>query len=298
MLSDYKIFDGHCDSVSVKNLLHTKTNLNPRDMKKYPGYIQVFAICAAAKHPPYLFNKRMIKRYDRLVHNWEISKILTLKDLENVQYGGILALEGADAIRNLSHIDMFYNLGVRLITLTWNNDNSIASGIGSEIDNGLSDFGRKAAKKCEELGIVIDLSHIGVKGFYDVAEIAEKPFICSHSNSRTVYEHKRGLSDEQFKILVEKGGVSGINFAPYFLGEKASVKDVLLHIEHFCSLGGEKNIGLGSDFDGIEYMPEGCTGAKFMQVIAEELLKHNYKEETVKDIMHNNFMRVFKRILK
>ena len=79
---------------------------------------------------------------------------------------------------------------------------------------------------------------------------------------------------------------------------KKEIKDILLHIEHFCSLGGEKNIGLGSDFDGIEYMPKGCAGAKFMRVIAEELLKHNYKEETVKDIMHNNFMRVFKRILK
>ncbi len=297
MLSDYKVIDGHCDSVSVKNLLHTKTQLNPRDMKKYRGYIQVFAICAATKHPPYLFNKRMIEHYDRLVHSWDIEKILTADDLDNVKYGGILAIEGADAIHNLSQLRMFYDKGVRLITLTWNNDNDIATGIMSEEDNGLSDFGRLVVKECEELGIVIDLSHISVKSFYDVAEIATKPFVCSHSNSRTVYEHKRGLSDDQFKVLIEKGGVSGINFAPYFLGENASVKDILLHIEHFCSLGGGKNIGLGSDFDGIEYMPEGCSGAKFMDVIAEELLKNNYSEDTVRDILCNNFMRVFRQIL-
>ena len=297
MLSDYKVFDGHCDSVTVKNLLHTKTQLSSRDMRKYPAYIQVFAICSQGRHP-YLFNRRMIERYNRLVHNWGIEKILTADDLGNTQYGGILALEGADSIHNLSALNMFYKLGVRLITLTWNNDNDVATGIMSENDKGLSDFGRMVVKECENLGIMIDLSHISVKSFYDVAEIAEKPFICSHSNSRTVYEHKRGITDNQFKILVSKGGVSGINFAPFFLGEDASVKDILLHIEHFCSLGGEKNIGLGSDFDGIEYMPKGCSGATFMQIIAEELLKNNYKEETVRDIMHNNFIRAFKEILR
>ena len=298
MLSDYKVFDGHCDSITVKNLLHTKTNLSPRDMYKYPGYIQVFYICCERGTRAYEHNRRYIKRYDRLIYNWGIEKILTRDDLIKVQYGGILGLEGADSVNNIASLRMFYNLGVRSLTLTWNNNNSVATTIKSEEDCGLTSFGRKVVNECENLGIMIDLSHISEKSFYDVAEIAENPFICSHSNSRKVYEHDRGLTDNQFKTLVEKGGVSGINFAPYFLGEDASVKEILLHIEHFCSLGGEKNIGLGSDFDGIEYMPKGCTGAKFMQAIAEELLKHNYKEETVKDIMHNNFMRVFKRILK
>lgn len=296
MLSDYKVFDGHCDSITVKNLLHTKTNLNPRDMYKYPGYIQVFAICPAGK-PSYLHNRRFIKRYDRIVFNWGIEKILSADDLDRVDYGGILALEGADSIHNLSAIRMFYDLGVRLFTLTWNNNNAISSAIMADKDNGLTDFGRMVVKECENLGIMVDLSHISEKGFYDVAEIARKPFICSHSNSRAVFEHKRGLTDDQFKTLVGKGGVSGINFAPYFLGDDPSVKDILLHIEHFCSLGGEWNIGLGSDFDGIEYMPNGCSGAKFMNVIAEELLKNNYSEAVVKGIMYDNFARVFKEIL-
>ncbi len=297
MLSDYRVFDGHCDTITVKNLLHTKTNLNPRDMYKYPGYIQVFAICAVGK-PSYLHNRRFIKRYDRLVYNWGIEKILTADDLDWVDYGGILAIEGADSIHNLSSIRMFYDFGVRLFTLTWNNNNAISSAIMSESDNGLTGFGRMVVKECENLGIMIDLSHISEKGFYDVAEAAKKPFICSHSNSRAVYEHRRGLSDEQFKILVEKGGVSGINFAPYFLGENAGVEDIVRHIEHFCSLGGEKNIGIGSDFDGIECMPLGCNGAEFMNTIAEELLKNNYSEDTVSDILYNNFVRIFKKILK
>lgn len=296
MLSDYKIFDGHCDSITVKNLLHTKTHLNHRDMYKYPGYIQVFAICPEGK-ASYLHNRRFIKRYDRLVFNWGLRKILSAEDLECADYGGILALEGADSIHNLTSIRMFYDLGVRLFTLTWNNNNAISSAVKSAVDNGLTDFGRMVVKESEKLGIMIDLSHISEKGFYDVAEIAGKPFICSHSNSRAVYEHNRGLTDDQFRTLIEKGGVSGINFAPYFLGDDPSVKDILLHIEHFCSLGGEKNIGIGSDFDGIEYMPNGCSGAKFMNVIAEELLKNNYSEKTVRNIMYGNFFRVFKQVL-
>ncbi len=296
MLSDYKVFDGHCDSITVKNLLHTKTHLNHRDMYKYPGYIQVFAICPEGK-ASYLHNRRFIKRYDRLVFNWGLRKILSAEDLKCADYGGILALEGADSIHNLTSIRMFYDLGVRLFTLTWNNNNAISSAVKSAVDNGLTDFGRMVVKESEKLGIMIDLSHISEKGFYDVAEIAGKPFICSHSNSKAVYEHNRGLTDDQFRTLIEKGGVSGINFAPYFLGDDPSVKDILLHIEHFCSLGGEKNIGIGSDFDGIEYMPNGCSGAKFMNVIAEELLKNNYSEKTVRNIMYGNFFRVFKQVL-
>lgn len=298
MLSDYKVFDGHCDSVTIKNLLHTKGQLRICDMEKYPGYIQVFAICAVDE-PAYSFVKHHIKRYDRLVHNWRLEKILSKNDLKNASYGAILALEGADALHSsVSALRRFYNMGVRLLTLTWNHNNAVASSIESQVDNGLCDFGRKIVKECENLGVVIDLSHIGVKGFYDVAEIAQKPFVCSHSNSRAVYEHKRGLTDDQFKILVKKGGVSGINFAPYFLGENAGIEDIVRHIEHFCSLGGEKSIGLGSDFDGIEYMPRGCSGADFMTVIAEALLKNNYREETVRDILYGNFYRVFREILK
>lgn len=298
MLSDYKIFDAHCDSITVKNLLHTKKQLEPRDMYKYPGYIQVFAICCEQGARAYGHNKHFIERYDRLISNWGFEKILSRDDLLNTQYGGILGIEGADAINNLATLRMFYNMGVRALTLTWNNNNSIATAVKSKEDNGLTDFGRKVVKECENLGIVTDLSHISVKSFYDVAEIAEKPFICSHSNSRTLYEHDRGLTDDQFKILVSKGGVAGINFAVYFLGKDPSVKEIVDNVEYFCSLGGEKNIGMGSDFDGINKLPRGCTGATFMNVIAEELLKHNYKEETVRNIMYGNFMRVFKEILK
>ena len=140
--SNFEIFDAHCDSITVKNLLHTKMQLNPRDMYKYPGYIQVFAICSEGK-PPYGHNRHFTKRYDRLLHNWGLEKILAKDDLLCTKYGGILGIEGADAIHNLSSVRMFYNLGVRVITFTWNNNNDIATTVKSKVDNGLTPLGKK-----------------------------------------------------------------------------------------------------------------------------------------------------------
>ena len=228
-----------------------------------------------------------------------MDRVENRQDLKNAHFGAILALEGADALYGtLSALDFFYNQGVRLLTLTWNNNNAAASSITAENDNGLSDFGKKLVRACEKKGIVIDLSHIGDKGFYDVCELSEKPFICSHSNSRTAFDVKRNITDREFTQIVKRGGVCGINFYSEFLGEKKNIDGIFSHIEHFCALGGEKNIGLGSDFDGIKSMPTDCSGASYMVKIAENLLMHNYSEKTVNNILWGNFYRVFDEILK
>ena len=132
-----------------------------------------------------------------------------------------------------------------------------------------------------------------------VCEIAEKPFICSHSDSRAVNgAFARNITDGQFKEIIRRGGAAGINFCTDFLGGDKGTGAVLSHIEHFLSLGGEKNIGLGSDFDGIPCLPHGCRGVEYAADIAEELLKRNYKEEIVYDILYGNFLRIFKQIFK
>lgn len=298
MRSGFEVFDAHCDTLTVKGLSHTKTQLRLRNIKRYKKYIQVFAICAD-ENPPFLHAKRHIKKYNTLIKKWGMERIENRYDLKNTHFGAILALEGADALYgSLSALDFFYKEGVRLLTLTWNNNNAAASSITSEDDNGLSDFGKRLVRACNQKGIVIDLSHIGDKGFYDVCEISEKPFVCSHSNSRTVFDVKRNITDRQFTHIVKRDGVCGINFYSEFLGEKKDIDGIYSHIEHFCALGGEKNIGLGSDFDGIRSMPADCKGASYMEKIAENLLMHNYSEKTVKDILWGNFYRVFDEILK
>lgn len=296
----YKVFDAHCDTVTVKNLFHTKTQFNRAHMKKYDGYIQVFAICADGKRA-YNNAIRSIKRFDLLLKKWGIKKIENACDIKNAEYGGILALEGADAICNVSALKFFYDKGVRLLTLTWNNSNKVASGIEEKEDKGLSEFGKKIVAECEKMGIVIDLSHIGDKGFYDVCDVLKRPFICSHSNSRTINPlEKRNITDRQFKEIIKHNGVCGINLYGKFLGgnENADIDSVFSHIEHFCSLGGTENIGIGSDFDGIGYMPKDCSGARYMDKIAQTLLMHNYSETDVNKILYENFSRVFCEILR
>lgn len=298
MHSDYRIFDAHCDTVKMKNLYSAKTHLNPYHMKKYDGYTQVFAICIEGKRE-YSNAVHHIKRFEMLCKKWGIAQIKTANDLKCKKYGGILALEGAEAIANISALRLFYNKGVRLLTLTWNNDNAVASGIMAQNDKGLTPFGKRLVQECEKLGIIIDLSHIGDKGFFDVCDIIENPFICSHSNSRSVNPlAKRNITDTQFKELIKHDGVCGINLYREFLGADKNVDAVFSHIEHFCSLGGVGNIGIGSDFDGIQYLPVDCNGAKYMDTIAQKLLRNNYRESHVRGILYDNFYRVFRQVLK
>lgn len=298
MRSDFEVFDAHCDTLTAKGLFHTKTHLRLRDIKRYKKYIQVFAICAD-ENPPFLHAKRHIRKYNALIKKWGMERIERRQDLKNAQYGAFLALEGADALHDsLSALDFFYKEGVRLLTLTWNLSNAAASSITAKEDNGLSDFGKRLVRACEKKGIVIDLSHISDKGFYDVCEISEKPFVCSHSNSRTIADVKRNITDRQFTEIVKRGGVCGINFYSEFLGENKNIDGIYAHIEHFCALGGEKSIGLGSDFDGIKSMPEDSKGASYMEKIAQNLLMHNYSEKTVNNILWGNFYRVFDKIIK
>lgn len=290
------VFDCHCDTVTINNLFHTKSHLSIRDMKKYRRYIQVFAICAEKSYS-YAYSEHFIKRFERMLRIWEMEKITDKQSLKRARYGAILSLEGGNSIDNLSSLVHFYKKGVRVITLTWNNDNKIASSIMAENDRGLSNFGKEIVRKCEELGIVTDLSHISDKSFDDVCSVTKNPFVCSHSNSRKITDNKRNITDEQFKEIVKRKGCVGINFYHEFIGREASLSKIISHIEHFCSLGGEKCIGIGSDFDGIDRMIDGCRGAEFIYELSNELLKLNYKEEIVDDILYNNFLRVFLRII-
>ena len=222
----------------------------------------------------------------------------------------ILGIEGGEALgRELGRVEAFYKRGVRLITLTWNHPYAIsdtcvqtADRLNGEADyaGGLTHFGRDVLREMNRLGIVADVSHLSDKGFYDVAEIAEKPFIASHSNSRALCPHPRNLTDDMFRLLIKKGGVTGINFYHSFLradGGAASIDDILRHIEHFMALGGQKNVGIGTDFDGIDYPPEEIAGTRELGKLCDALLRINYPETLVRDIMAGNMERAFQENL-
>ena len=201
---------------------------------------------------------------------------------------------------SLYNLRNFYRLGVRLITLTWNFPNEIGypNCKPEFVYRGLTSFGQEVVREMNNLSMIIDVSHLSDKGFYDVSSISKNPFVASHSNSRSITNHPRNLTDEMIKILAEKGGVTGINFEKSFLGENipAKVSDMILHIKHIRDVGGIDVIGIGSDFDGIALQSEISDIAE-MDKLVHELNKNGFSDDEIEKIFYKNILRVIKDTL-
>lgn len=207
----------------------------------------------------------------------------------------LLGVEGAELLCGVSPEEA-YRDGVRIVTLTWNYPNSF--GGSCVTGGGLTEKGRAFVRRAGELGIVVDVSHGSDELFFDVAETSQKPFIASHSNSRAVHPHRRNLTDEQFRTLVKAGGVAGINlYAEFVTGGPCRIADVIRHIEHFLSLGGERNICLGGDLDGCRDLPDGIGGVQDVRKLAEELARLGYSDGLIHDIFMNNLSRVLREVI-
>ncbi len=269
--------------------------------------VQFFAIFVESKYKPERALKQAVllleKFYKELEKNREdLVLIKNLSDLEKVKesdrVGAILSIEGGEPIETtLELLDFFYRMGVRAMGLTWNERNMIANGAGEWGEmGGLSKFGKEVVKRMNKLGMIVDVSHITPPGFWDVIEVSEKPIIASHSNVYALCNHPRNLTDLQIKALAEKGGVMGINFYSEFLNSegKATLEDIIKHIDYIVELVGPDHVGMGSDFDGIPSWPEEIYDASRFPLIFEELEKKGYKEEDIKKIAGENFLRVIR----
>ncbi len=191
--------------------------------------------------------------------------------------GIILTVEGGAVLGgDIDKIREIYDMGVRMMTLTWNGRNELGDGIGEIDDRGITNFGKECVRQMEKSGIIVDVSHAGEKLFWDVADIAEKPFIASHSNSRSIAQHKRNLTDKQFLCLKNRNSLAGMNFCAEFIDKNktnAKMYDIIEHIGYFMSLGGGNCIAMGADFDGAE-LPEDMSGIESMSVLYEGVAKH------------------------
>lgn len=301
-----QIIDTHCDvllklweknSRSFKNSPELDANLEK--LQKGNVKVQLFAIFIEPETPSdekYQLALEQIDIFHQevIAKNEQMKKIEKWSDLDNLkenEIGAVLTLEGADAFGNdLNKLKNLYQLGVKSLGLTWNNSNLVADGVGESRGAGLSDFGKEVVKLNNENKVLTDVSHLSVKGYWDVMELAKYP-IATHSNSITLCNHRRNLSDEQAKAMFKNNGLIGIVFTPPFVTEteKASITDVIRHIEHFCSLGGENHICLGSDFDGISHFVDGLEDASKYQHLIEELQKY-YSESQIARFAHQNFL--------
>lgn len=304
-----KIFDLHCDT--LKRAIDENKSLFSKDFYidiekglKYENWVQCFAIFIPDEfrgEKAFDLFKKASKKLKTECKNYNL-KIKLCEDFKKIDLSqknrceAIFTVEGGAVLAGrLSNLDYLHNCGVKMMTLTWNGNCELGDGIGVENPKGLTEFGFEAIKKMEKLKIIIDVSHASDALFYDVAENTHLPFVASHSNSRTVCNNKRNLTDDQFKIVVKRGGIVGINFCKYFLNSKneANIYDIIKHVDYFLSLGGEKNISLGSDFDGAD-MPDGIVGIESMEKLYETFLKCGYKEDLVRDVFFNNAYNFFK----
>ncbi len=208
----------------------------------------------------------------------------------------MLGVENGLAIGSeISNIDLFRELGVSYITLCHNGSNQICdSAVGEAPHNGVSPFGRAAIERMNQLGVTVDISHSSHKSTLDAVEISCKPIIASHSSCRALCNHPRNLSDSCIKAIAAKGGVVQICAYGWFLredGDKATIDDLVAHIEHVVSLTGYNHVGVGSDFDGGGSIV-GFDGANDFINVTIELLRRGHSEECIAKIMGGNILRL------
>ena len=225
--------------------------------------------------------------FDELIANRDSGKMSAVLTVEE---GGILN-------GKMEYLDELYYQGIRLITLTWNYENCIGFPNSREqelMNRGLKPFGMEVVRRMNELGMIIDVSHLSDGGFWDVAAHSTKPFLASHSNARTLCKHPRNLTDEMIKALSEKGGVVGVNFYPYFLQEsgKSTLEHIANHIWYIYQVGGEDVLAFGTDFDGFYEGELDITNIGEMQLVYDALLKKGFSERQMDRILNGNILRV------
>lgn len=226
--------------------LKGKTHSDLKRWKEGGLDVQIFSVfCGGEKVNPYLYANRQMDSLDAVVKRNpdKIVKVANSKALQKVVHQGKLAamfgVEGGHMIENdLNKLDSFYKRGARYMTLTWNNSNSWATSAYDEsfttdlTHKGLTDFGKEVVKRMNKLGMLVDISHVGLQTFWDVINTSTKPVIASHSSVYTLCQHHRNLNDDQIKAIAKNGGVIQINFFSGFLDNKYFKNKDLIFAEH------------------------------------------------------------------
>lgn len=303
-----KVFDLHCDTITEcckKNvsLYDNDMHLSLKRMENYEEYTQVFAVWIRDEMrgdvARQYFDNVTDYFYKQIEENNKIVSVFG--DESATKLKAILSVEGGSAcggsLEGLTHL---YNRGVKLITLTWNSPNEIASGAFSE--GGFTSFGKDFVKLAEDYGIVLDVSHLNRESFYDFIKISDKPFVASHSNADIVENpkgRKRNLTDEQIKLIKERNGIIGLNFCRNFLESDGlfGVDSFIRQLEHFLSLDCENNIALGSDYDGCSIHSD-FVGAEKLLDLYNTLSERGYSKQLLDKMFYGNANRFFEENVK
>jgi membrane dipeptidase len=290
-----------------------------------------------------------LRNYDKMVlaTNWKEVK----KGIRKEKLVALIGVEGGHMIEDdMGKLETLYKHGMRYLTLTWNNSTSWASSAWGETlkkdslpSYGLNETGKKIVRQMNEWGVIVDLSHVGIKTFFDAIETTTKPVMLSHSSVWNICPVPRNVKDEQIKAVAKNGGVICINYYAGFIdsnfskrhtaltqneGKKISdslqslydaakvnqiwgemfkkeldplrptLSQVVDHIDYIVKLIGDDYVGIGSDYDGIDFAPKGLDDATTYPKITEELKRRGYSDESIKKILGGNVLRVMKANFK
>ncbi len=309
--------DMHCDTISKlyyelkrgerTNLLSNHLQIDLIKLKKANYILQNFAVfvdTGIEKHP-YQCAKGLITTFKNEINNNKnlIRQVTTVEEIfknqKNGRISALLTLEEGDICEgDEKKLEELYEDGVRMMTFTWNYENSLAT------KEGLTSKGISFLSKMEALGILPDVSHLSKAGFYDVYRYSTKPFVASHSNAVSLCNHKRNLSDDMIRKIAEKGGVIGVNFYGVFLENEpengiyySKVNRIADHIMHMIHVGGISCVGLGTDFDGFNGSVE-ITDCSQMFLLIQELKSRNLTESEIEAVCYRNIINVYKETFK
>ncbi len=312
----FPVFDLHCDTAMallgenydrVESLLHNNLHIDLERANSLPGYAQCFACFTsdALKLPANLsaiglFEREMAAILQETEGNAD--KICLAYSADEVDayrrkgiMSAILTIEGPTGFGyNPELLEDLHKIGFRITTLGWNDDNPLTGSCYS--GGGLTELGREYVREAQRVGMLIDVSHISDQGFADIMDITNAPIIASHSNSRTIWNHPRNITDDMYRQICRTGGTVGINLYAEFLGDTPDIDTVCDHIFYFLNLAGDdRHISLGSDFDGMDRLPVGISGIQDYPRLADRLLVRGLTETTVFNIFWNNALGVIKK---
>ncbi|MBQ9270298.1 MAG: dipeptidase [Oscillospiraceae bacterium] len=319
----YQAIDMHCDTVSClwklrqngapEKLRSCGLSVDLEKLKQGNYLLQNFAMFVMLRDTsdPLQSVLELIDEYYRQMEENKdlIAPVYSIGDIERNRNAGLLSAlltveEGGVCKGSLEVLRVLYRLGVRMMTLTWNFENELGYP-GTNMKNrpvspmGLKPRGIEFVREMNRLGMIVDVSHLGDGGFWDVAEYCKGPFVASHSNARAVCGHGRNLTDDMIRTLADHGGVMGINFCADFLREKngGTIDDMIRHMKHIRNVGGIGVLGLGSDFDGIENTPE-VEHAGMMPALALAMERAGFTGRDIEAVFCENVLRVYREILK
>jgi membrane dipeptidase len=309
----FPVFDLHCDTAlallgedmnTAGSLRKNELHIDLERAKQLPGYCQCFACFTTPMmedwhktFPVVIFEREIATVQRELDKNKNLMRIAystedIRKNAEKGKMSAILTIEGTAGFgHDPDLLEDLYAIGFRISSLGWNERNPLAGSHAT--GGGLTELGKTYVENAQQLGMLMDVSHLSDEGFWDMMDITCGPVVATHSNSRAVHNVSRNISDDMFRAICQTGGVAGINLYSSFIGEDPDVDQICDHIFHFMELDPDgKHIALGGDLDGCDSLPRGFAGVQDYPKLAARLLERGLSEETVMDIFWNNAIGV------